>query len=310
MPQRNAFLLSAIMAFASLAIAPSHSAATEVVTSIKPLTLLVHAVAGDTVEITTLVPEGSSPHTYTMRPSQRRALESADAIFWVGPSMESFLTRLLDSEDFHGRVTALSTEEVGDDHHHGHHAEHGDGHHHEAGEDPHIWIDPALALEMAHTIRDTLANLEGMDSQRLDQNLADFEASLAETEADIQSRLAVLEGVSLFAYHDAFTRFAEHFDLDLQGVLTLNPALSPGARHIQEVQSKLEAAGNACILTEPQFNQQWWSSITDGLDVRFSSWDPLASDIEPGADGYEAFLAGIAEAAIHCLPKDAEHQGN
>ena len=108
------------------------ASAANVVTSIKPLELLVKAVAGDSVQVSTLVPAGSSPHNYTMKPSQRRALEQADAIFWVGPEMETFLSRLLGGHEFDGRVVAFTDVPEGEDDHqveehsgHDHHDDHG-----------------------------------------------------------------------------------------------------------------------------------------------------------------------------------------
>ena len=86
-------------------------------------------------------------------------------------------------------------------------------------------------------------------------------------------------------------------------MLTLNPELSPGARHIAEVQNRLQQANQPCLLTEPQFNRQWWRSITEGLDITFSTWDPLATDIESNADGYINFQNSIADAVANCLPR-------
>ena len=307
-------------------VAAAPVSAANIVTSIKPLELLVKAVAGDEANVTTLVPPGSSPHNYSMKPSQRRALENADAIFWVGPEMETFLNRLLSSEEFEGRVLAFTEGEAHDDSHeeaerekqhdHGHdqhhdepaHDEHGhDNHNHGDGDDPHIWVDPSLALEMAHDIHQKLASLGELDQDQLDRNLAHFEQELAITEQAIREQLAPLHSVDVFAYHSAFERFAEHYDLRLAGVLTLNPELSPGARHIAEVQQKLENANQPCLLTEPQFDSQWWRSITEGLNVTFSTWDALATDIESSPQGYIDFQNSIAEAVMKCSPEQTEH---
>ncbi|KPQ02522.1 zinc ABC transporter substrate-binding protein [Marinobacter sp. HL-58] len=298
--------------------ASSALAATQVVTSLKPIELLVKAVAADDVEVTTLVPPGSSPHNYTMKPSQRRALENADAIFWVGPEMETFLTRLLGDSEFSGRTHSLMhgenvpEVEADDDHghdDHGHGHEEETGHHdhdHGDGEDPHIWLDPALALEMARDIHKVLSQQEGADTDALDANLKRFEQKLAAAESDITTQLEPLAGIDLFTYHDAFTRFVEHYGLKLEGVLTLNPELSPGARHIAEVQEKLRKANQPCLLTEPQFNRQWWRSITEELDITFSTWDPLATDVNSDRDGYIAFQQSLADAALRCLPENSQ----
>jgi len=300
-------------------VAAAPASAANVVTSIKPLELLVKAVAGDETNVTTLVPPGSSPHNYSMKPSQRRALQNADAIFWVGPDMETFLERLLASEEFEGRVVAFikadkddeeedkhekHNEHGHDDHGHNEHNEH--AHDHGEGEDPHIWVDPALALEMARNIHAKLSSLEEFDQQQLDSNLASFEQNLEKREHAIEEQLASLEDISLFSYHNAFERFAKHYDLNLEGVLTLNPELSPGARHIADVQKQLKQANQPCLLTEPQFNRQWWRSITEGLNVTFSTWDPLAMDIESNRDGYLAFQQSIADAVLKCSPQHAE----
>lgn len=306
------FTGAAVVGLAMLLGSASAVAATQVVTSLKPIELLVKAVAADDVEITTLVQPGASPHNYTMKPSQRRALENADAIFWVGPELETFLTRLLSGNEFRDRTYSLMHGEdvpeieAKDDHvgHHDDHAEH--DHDHGDGEDPHIWLDPALALNMARDIHKVLSQQDGADMAALDANLKRFEQELATTERDITSRLKPVADIDLFTYHDAFTRFVAHYGLKLEGILTLNPELSPGARHIAEVQQKLQAANHPCLLTEPQFNRQWWRSITEGLDITFSTWDPLATDIESDRDGYIAFQQSLAGAVLQCLPENAE----
>lgn len=329
----NRFAGATALGAAALLTSASAFAATQVVTSLKPIELLVKAIAADDVEVSTLVPAGASPHNYTMKPSQRKALENADAIFWIGPEMETFLTRLLGGSEFRDRAFSLmhgddvpeveaDDDHAGHDEHAGHneHEEHGHddhaepdehghhdhGHDHGDGNDPHIWLDPALALDMAKDIHRILVQQDGADTNALDANLKAFEKNLSEAESDITSRLKPVRDIDLFTYHDAFTRFVEHYGLHLEGILTLNPELSPGAKHVSEVQQKLRKASQPCLLTEPQFDRQWWRSITEGLDVTFSEWDPLATAMESDRDGYIAFQNSLADAVLKCLPENAQ----
>ncbi|SHK40811.1 zinc transport system substrate-binding protein [Marinobacter antarcticus] len=312
---KTAFSLT--LSASALLYGSSTYADARILASIKPLELLVRAVATEDMHTSTLVPPGSSPHNYSMTPSKRRALESADIVFWVGPEMETFLSRLLTGSEFGGRSVALmqpdaqagSAEKEDNDHdsHDESHDDHSHEHDHGDGDDPHIWVDPQMALTMAVTIRDALAQLDGADKPALDRNLESFRASIGKKEEQIREQLEPLQDISLFAYHSAFTRFAEHYNLKVEGVLTLNPELSPGARHIADVQNLLRGANHPCLLTEPQFNRQWWHSITDGLDVTFSTWDPLATDIDATANGYEAFQQSIADAVLKCLPENTEY---
>lgn len=304
---QSTFALLFFLAIHPTFVWASESTPVNIVTSIKPLELLVRAVAEDSTEVTTLVPAGASPHTYTMRPSQRRALENADRIFWVGPQMESFLSRVLAGADFRQRTVSLAEDtrqarqtETTKPH------EHDSDHNHDEGEDPHLWVDPAIAVRMAEKIYETLAGLEGSDKKQLTLNLQRFKKNLKQADTHIRARLKPAADISLFAYHSAFTRFAEHYNLKLEGILTLNPGLSPGARHIADVQEELRNAQGACILTEPQFNRRWWQSITRDLNVTFSTWDPLATDIAATSKGYIAFQRSIVAAVLRCLPEHPE----
>lgn len=280
----------------------AHAEPINVVTSIKPLELLVLAVATDDTTVTTLVPPGSSPHTYHMRPSERRAMDEADLIFWVGPGMETFLTRILGGQDFEHRTHALASSGSAEAPHQDEHDNHGE-HDHGDGEDPHIWLDPALALQMAETIHDRLADQLGADKSQLKQNLDAFRQSMSTRETAIRTQLKAAKGVTLFTYHDAFGRFAEHYGLTIAGVLTPSPERTPGARHVAEVQNKLKSSNQPCLLSEPQFDRQWWRAISEGVDVKLSTWDPLASDITADAEGYVKYQQQLADAVMACLPQ-------
>lgn len=293
-----------------------------VTTSIHPLALLVAEVAGDEVELHTLISAGQSPHTYQMRPSDRRRLADSDVIFWIGPAMELFLQDLMSQKDLRQKSIALAPailpehfgmgesrheEPLGkDEHGHGHKKaqEQAEEHRHEGhehgGEDPHIWLEPGLAKQLAQTIAEALKATDAVNNRLIDSNLADFEARLRKTDRDIQTRLDQLGNVSLYTYHEAFGLFAEHYGLKVEGSLTFSPEVQPGARHLHKVQTRLRQANNPCVLTEPQFSRQWWRSITSGIDLTISQWDPLASGIEPGIGSYTVFLEGLAQAVLAC----------
>ena len=44
-----------------------------------------------------LLVEAGSPHTYSLKPSQARYLQDADAVFWVAHDVETFLEKPLES---------------------------------------------------------------------------------------------------------------------------------------------------------------------------------------------------------------------
>jgi zinc transport system substrate-binding protein len=78
------------------AMAHAHDAP-KVVASIQPLNAIATAVMDGVGDPTVLLPPGTSPHHAALRPSQAQALEDADVVFWIGPTLETFLERPLDS---------------------------------------------------------------------------------------------------------------------------------------------------------------------------------------------------------------------
>lgn len=131
------------------------SAAPDVVVSIKPVHSLVASIMKGVGEPSLIVEGAASPHTYTLKPSNARALENADLIFWVGPGLEAFLEKPLEALPKDAKVVELEDadgltklpfreggafeghdhgEHSGGDHAHGH-DDHGHGETAEAGHD-------------------------------------------------------------------------------------------------------------------------------------------------------------------------------
>ncbi|MFC4352722.1 zinc ABC transporter substrate-binding protein [Fodinicurvata halophila] len=178
-------------------------AAPSVVTTIQPVHSLVSAVMEGVATPELLVESGGSPHSYSLRPSQARALEQADAIVWVGEGLETFLQRPLEALGTDARLVTLSelpdvqlleTRSGGswDDHAHGpeghasragndshghdgethdHAHHHEDGHHDEADEHEHHDHDEAHRHDGAHDQHDEGGHGNGHVHGSLDMHI-------------------------------------------------------------------------------------------------------------------------------------------
>ena len=79
----------------------------KVVTSIKPVHSLVASVMNGVGTPGIIIESGESPHTFAMKPSQARMLQQADVVFWIGPQIESFLSKPLESIASKAKVVEL-----------------------------------------------------------------------------------------------------------------------------------------------------------------------------------------------------------
>ncbi len=126
--------IAAATLFAAAATQPAWADGPSVVATIKPVHSLAAAVMDGVAEPALLIRSGGSPHTYALRPSEARALESADVVIWVGEALETFLERPLETLASDARIVTLleadglrllEVREGGawDSHDHGDHAE-------------------------------------------------------------------------------------------------------------------------------------------------------------------------------------------
>ncbi|ANT59581.1 zinc transporter [Salipiger sp. CCB-MM3] len=140
---------------ALLLASPAFAEVPKVVTDIAPVQGLVASVMGDLGEPELLIPPGASPHSHALKPSEARALQNADLVFWIGGELSPDLGRKIDSIAADGaavslfdapgtvhlqaRNDVLFAEPGAEAHEHGHegHDEHGDDDHDEHEHDEH-----------------------------------------------------------------------------------------------------------------------------------------------------------------------------
>ena len=82
-------------------------AAPKVVASIAPIHSIAAAIMKNVGEPHLLVPPSASPHSTDLRPSGARALQDADLVFWVGPRLEAFLVKPIESLANSGKSVPL-----------------------------------------------------------------------------------------------------------------------------------------------------------------------------------------------------------
>jgi zinc transport system substrate-binding protein len=286
---------------AGLLLSSSALADSRVLTSIKPIQQISAALLDGIDEAAVLLPPGASPHAFALRPSDRRALSSAERIYWVGPDLERFLDSLLHDNPQARElmdVPGLALREFDEEH-----AEHGhDDHHHDAGNlDPHIWLSPANALTIAQWMKADLEALYPDQQAQLAANLQRFEARITAEQEALQTRFAPLKDKPYFVFHDGYGYLEEYLGIEHRGVFSLAHEIQPGARHVNTLRHQLRSAGRACVFSEPQFTPRLVNSLTDGLPVETAQLDPLGANIEVGADGYIELLNSLTSSWAGCL---------
>lgn len=300
-----------VAAFAALfvVLAPAAHATPKVVASFYPIHSLAAGVMAGIGTPTLLVRGASEPHDYALKPSDAKALQSADVIFWVGPHLETFLNRLLRSVKRDASVVQLAkvqgivllkNREGGvweSDEGHGY-----KGHGNDEDElDMHIWLDPRNAQAMVVAIVEALAAKDPVNAAKYQENGAVMIARLKALDDALAAELKPVAGVPFVVFHDAYQYFDTRYGLNAVGSITVLPEQKPSAKRLREIRAKISTLNARCVFGEPQVKPGFVAAVVEGLNVKVSTLDPLESGADPGPNAYFDSMRRLGDATVGCL---------
>lgn len=201
---------------------------------------------GTNLTVTRLVTESvSCLHDYTLQVSQMRAIESAKTVVLSGGGLEDFLHDALEGSDAvieaaHGIDLLCPTGE--------HDHEHGDHHHHDV--DPHLWLSPVRAKEMAKNICGGLCIQFPEHADTFNQNLTSLLSELDALQAYGEAQLQDLQCRELITFHDGFAYFAEAFNLTILKAVEEESGSEASAAELIELIGMVEHHSLPAIFTE------------------------------------------------------------
>lgn len=313
-----------------------------VVVSIKPLHSLVSAVMQGVGEPTLIVQGAGSEHSYSLKPSDAKAIEGAKVIFWAGPSMETFLDKPIDTLGEGAKVVALGETDgltklkfreggpfEAHDHGHDHGAEahshdshdhkHDDGHdhkhdhadeaaekghdHHHGEFDLHFWLDPQNGKVLVGNIAKVLSESDPEHAAQYEKNAADYANKLDALNKDIETELQPVKDKPFIVFHDAYQYFENRFGVKAAGSITVSPEKAPGAARIKDIHEKIKSLGAVCVFSEPQFEPKLVNTVIDGTDAKTGVLDPLGAELKDGPDLYPQLIRNLADSLKNCLSK-------
>lgn len=301
-PQVRRLLRAGVLVGSVLLASRPAAAAPRVAVTVKPLHSLIAGVMAGVGEPSLIIKGAGSPHTYSLKPSDARALADAEVIFWVGESLETFMEQPLAALGTRARIVEVARAPgvvllAGGAAGH----EEGHGPHEAAAWDGHLWLDPRNAKAVAHFAADVLAEVDPVNRDRYRANAAALDARIDALDAELASRLAPVRDVPFVVFHDAYRYFAGRYGLRSVGAITVSPERGPGARRVREVRDTIRTLGARCVFSEPQFPSAIVGTLIEGSGARTATLDPLGVDLPAGPDAWFALMRSLAEALSACL---------
>ncbi len=292
---------AAILGLLFASIAPA-SALDDVVASIGPVHSLVSAVMKGAGEPHLIVRGASSPHTHRLRPSDARALQDAELVFWIGPQLEPFLQGAIETLAANAKAFALSKADGiellkvrdpdGD----------GDGDSHDHGlVDMHIWLNLDNAKAMVVAIVKAMSDNDPANASLFRNNAKQTLKRIDVLAETLRKKIQPVADRPFIVFHDAFQYFEKFFGLNAIAAISASPNRSSGAKHLQNIRSKLKTSGPVCIFSEPQFDAKLVTALASDTEARSAVLDPLGADIPNGSDHYFTLMERLGASISECL---------
>ena len=296
---------------------PALAKTPKVVVTLKPVHALVAGLMQGIDTPVLIVDGAASPHTFTLKPSSARAIQEADIFIRVSPAVEPFTNKVVEALPKSVALITLSelpgitlldqrtggtfephVHEHGHDGPAGHDDDDDDAH---GAKDGHIWLDPANATAIVKGVAEVLAAKSPENADRLKANAAALAARIDALDTEIAASLAPVRNKPFIVFHDATQYFERHFGLKAAGSITVSPEVSPSVKRLSAVRKKITQLGAACVFSEPGFQPNLVSAVTEGTTARAGTLDPEGTTLSPGPDLYFDLMTALSQNLRGCL---------
>jgi manganese/zinc/iron transport system substrate-binding protein len=242
----------------------------------------VENVAGDAVELTTLLGPGIDPHTYVATESDIATFQNADIIFYNGHHLEAQLERIFDQMAGDADKTVVAVAEQLDEtvllswep---------------EAGlpNDPHVWNDVSLWQEVVTVIGETLAEADQANAETYQANAEAYTAELDELHTYM---LAQVENIPqqqrvLVTAHDAFGYLGRAYGLSVEAVQGLSTETEASTADVQALADIVAEREVPAIFIETTISPRTIEAVQEAVRAETGSEVTIGGELYSDAMG-------------------------
>lgn len=242
-----------------------------------PVYLLTQAVAEQVPDISVQLvvnQQVSCLHNYTLTMTDMKCIEQADLLVINGAGLEDFLSDVLENHtylDASQNLDLLWNEEEGE-------------------YDPHLWLDPTLAGQMAENIASGLSVADPEHERQYQANAASVSSQLTQFQQEMRSALKPLPIRQLITFHDGFSYFARAFDLEIIASVEEEEGSEASARRIRELVESVEQYRLPSVFIEKNGSDSAANALAQECGIPIHALDMGMSGEGVGLSAYETLI--------------------
>jgi manganese/zinc/iron transport system substrate-binding protein len=248
--------LSAIMTACSQGASGEDNGKIKVTTTTAQIADVTRNVAGDAVEVKSLMGPGIDPHLYQASQGDIQKLNQADIIFYNGLHLEGKMGEIFEKMSNEKPTVPVASaipenKLISDKQNAKIH-------------DPHVWFDISLWIHTVDIVEEELSKLSPENKDEFAKNAAAYKKKLQEMNQYAKEQVGTIpeESRVLVTAHDAFTYFGNAYGFEVMGLQGLSTDSEYGLRDVQNLVDVL------AVFVESSISEKSINAVVEGSKKR------------------------------------------
>ena len=264
--------------------ATSSSDKIQVVATFYPLAHFAEAVGRDYVHVTQPVPAGAEPHNFEPTPQDIITMTQADVFLYHGAGFDAWAEKVVpDVIQYGGTAVEMASfftllrggegkEETSED----------------GVSDPHIWLDPQLAIREVEVIRDAFISADPDHAADYAANAEKYIDALFALDRSFETGLSACKRNDVVVAHDAFSYLGARYTLNIIPIAGISPEEDPSAQKLAELTQLVKAKRIQYIFFESLVSPKFAQTLAAETGAQTAVLNPVegltAEEVAAGSD--------------------------
>lgn len=200
----------------------------QVYTTIFPLQDFTKKIGGENVQVENIVPSGSDAHSFEPTLKTMTKIAEGDAFIYLGTGIEGFTDAVIDAVgneeakviNASEGISLINSNESSEE---------------EGAIDPHVWLDPGRAIQLAENIKNSLIEINPNQKDYFEQNYNKLKTSLEKLDLSFKTMVEESPNKSFIVAHSAYGYWEDAYGLEQIGISGLSPTDEPSQKDLEKI---------------------------------------------------------------------------
>ncbi len=254
-------------------------------------------IAGEEVEIRTIVPIGGDPHIYEPTPKDVQLAASADLILKNGLTFEGWLNELIANSGTQARIVTITEGVIPIQ-----------SSKYKNATDPHAWMDARAGLIYIENIKNALLELVPEGKKTIEFNYGLYRRQLEEMDRYIAQAIQTLPENKrvLITSHDAFRYYGKRYGIRVEAVLGTSTDAEAQTSDIVRLHKVIKENRIPAIFIETTVNPKLIQQIASDNKIKIGGklYSDSIGDENSSAPSYLDMLQYNTNTIVQALSQD------